>query len=390
MTQASYKITNKMFEIFDHLHAHPEIGWKEEKTTAYIKSLVSPYDVDVKTFDDCTGVVVDIGKGKPVVALRGDMDALWQEVDRTFQANHSCGHDAHMTIALGVFLTLANGSLPDSGTFRFIFQPAEEKGTGALKMVEHGVVDDVDVLYGMHLRPKEELADGRFAPFIQHGAAQFMAGRMEGEDAHGARPHLNANAIQVGSEFFQHVNGIQADPKVPHSAKMTAFQADGGSPNIIPGNASFSLDVRAQTNEVMQQLTEKIERIASMLEHYHDVDITLETGANVAAAVPDDEAVRILEDAITSQMGETNLAPGVTTTGGDDFHFYTLNRPSLQATMLAIGCDLGPGLHHPQMTFNQNVIPEATKILTEALVQTAMSYDRGSGQEVPSSKEDET
>src|SRR5699024_4910158 len=259
-------------------------------------------------------------------------------------------------------------------TFRFIFQPAEEKGTGALQLVDKGVVDDVDFLYGMHLRPVEELKNGQFAPAIQHGAAKFIKGSVKGEDAHGARPHLNANAIQVGTEFFQHLNNVQVDPRIPHSVKMTTFQAGGKSPNIIPGNATFSIDVRAQTNEVIQLLTQKIERIAQMLAAYHEVTIDLEVGANVAAAVLDADAVSVMREAIIESAGEENTSQVIATTGGDDFHFYTIKRPELKATMLAIGCDLEPGLHHPHMTFDHEVIPKAVEIMTRALKKTIELY----------------
>ncbi|GGJ97067.1 amidohydrolase AmhX [Lentibacillus kapialis] len=377
MEMNQYKLADELDRIFDYLHKHPEVSWEETGTSTYIQSLVSRFDCKVKTYDDCAGIVVDIGKGAPVVALRADMDALWQEVHGTFQANHSCGHDAHMTIALGVFLTMMENGISETGTFRFIFQPAEEKGTGALKMVEKGVVDDVDFLYGMHLRPAEELANGQFAPAIQHGAARFIKGTIQGEDAHGARPHLNANAIQVGSEFFQHLNNIQVDPRIPYSVKMTAFEAGGNSSNIIPGSATFSLDLRAQNNDVMQQVNDRVDKIASMLGDYHQVAIHLETNADVAAAVLDDDARGMMEEAIMQQAGEAGTAPMITTTGGDDFHFYTLKRPSLKATMLAIGCDLRPGLHHPEMTFDRRMIPAAVSILTDVLTRTAKMYNRG-------------
>ena len=80
-------------------------------------------------------MIAEIGSGNPVIAISADMDALWQEVNGEFKANHSCGHDAHMTIVMGLILQLKNMRWK-SGTVRFIFQPAEEKGNGALKMVE--------------------------------------------------------------------------------------------------------------------------------------------------------------------------------------------------------------------------------------------------------------
>lgn len=369
------KITPILKKVFNHLHEHPEISWKEQQTTNYLKGFLNEYDCNVTTFPDLPGLIVEIGSGKPVVALRADMDALWQEVDGKFQANHSCGHDAHMTIVLGTILTLLESGYPSKGTFRFIFQPAEEKGDGALTLVDKGVVDDVDYLYGMHLRPIQELTNGYFAPALQHGAARFVRGIIRGEDAHGARPHLNANAIQVGCEFFQHINNFHLDPMIPYSVKMTAFQAGGESSNIIPGNARFSLDMRAQTNEAMEELMEKMKRIANMLAAYHEIKIDLEIGSNVAAAVINEEASTFMAKAIIESVGKERLVPMITTTGGDDFHFYTIKRPAIKATMLAIGCDLKPGLHHPHMTFNHDAIEKAVEILARALVITAKNAE---------------
>lgn len=360
-------------EIFHHLHANPEISGKEVETTKFIRSLFQDKQCNMIEFDDLTGLVVEIGEGKPVVAVRADIDALWQEVDGKFQANHSCGHDAHMTIAIGTIFTLLEHHLPRTGTVRIIFQPAEEIGKGALAYTEKGIIDDVDFLYGMHLRPIEELSFGKYAPAIQHGAAAFIKGEIIGDDAHGARPHLNTNAIEVGAEFVQHLNQMKVNPAVPHSVKMTQFQAGGKSINIIPGNATFSLDVRAQTNEVMEQLSSKIKQISQLLATYHDIEINIEEVAEVAAAVLNDEAIDYMKRAIIDTVGERNLAPIIETTGGDDFHFYTLKRPHVKATMLAIGCDLTPGLHHPKMTFNHEVIPTSVEILTKVVLTTLNS-----------------
>lgn len=370
MNETIQELTPLLKEIKDYLHNHPELSFEEYKTSAYIESIVRKYPCKVTKFKDSTGLVVEVGSGSPVVALRADMDALWQEVDGVFQANHSCGHDAHMTIGLGVFIKLVESNLPKEGTFKFIFQPGEEKGTGALSLIDKGIIDDVDYLYGMHLRPIEELQNGQFAPAIEHGSVKFIKGSIIGEDAHGSRPHLNTNAIQIGMELSQHMNNIQINPKIAHSAKLTTFQAGGKSPNIIPGKATFSIDLRAQTNEILDELTKKIENIASLFSTYHQIEINLEVEGHVAAAVIDSKAVNYMEESIKDCMGEAHLAPSIITTGGDDFHFYTIKRPKLRATMLAIGCDLQPGLHHPDMTFNHDAIPHAVNILSNVMLQT--------------------
>ncbi|MGE8203875.1 M20 peptidase aminoacylase family protein [Heyndrickxia sp. NPDC080065] len=363
--------------VFEHLHYHPEISWMEYKTTEYIYRFLEDRGFSADTFPDCPGLVTEIGSGDFCVALRTDMDALWQEVDGQFQANHSCGHDAHMAMALGTMLVLQEMNIPSFGKLKFIFQPAEEKGTGALKMVEKNVLDDVDFLYGVHLRPIQELEDGQAVPAIYHGSAKFLSGEIIGEDAHGARPNLGQNAIEIGASIINEMKSIYLDPMVPYSAKMTKFHAGSESGNIIPGKASFSIDLRAQTNSIMNKLTEKIEAIMNSIAKLYGVDIMLETKAFVAAAEVNNVAKRLMKKAIVESLGEEQLKEPIVTSGGEDFHFYTLKNPNVKATMLGLGCDLKPGLHHPNMTFNRNAIYAGIEILAKTILNTFDAYEKG-------------
>jgi len=376
--EALQKIKPQLFQIFDYLHENPELSWKEVNTTAFITDMLEKHSCKVTTFTDCTGVIGEWGEGQaPTVALRSDIDALWQEVNGKFQANHSCGHDAHMTIALGVLLLLKEMNYKPPGKLKFIFQPAEEKGTGALKFIEKGVVDDVDYLYGLHVRPIDESKNGQAAPAIMHGAAQFVSGEIIGTDAHGARPHQGNNAIEIGASFIQLLNSIHLNPSIPYSAKMTRFIAGGESSNIIPGKALFSLDLRAQTNEIMEQLIAKVKKIATTLAELNHVDIRLEFGGNTAAAIVHDEAKEIMKEAIVDTLGPNHVQPAIISTGGEDFHFYTLKRPHLKATMLGLGCDLQPGLHHPNMKFDKDAMINGVEILTKALMLTHKAKLKG-------------
>ncbi|PIC72895.1 M20 peptidase aminoacylase family protein [Sporosarcina sp. P17b] len=357
-------------EVFTHLHEHPEISWQEVETTKYLQQLLENEGFHVTTFEDSTGLVVTLGTGKHCVALRSDIDALWQEVNGVYQANHSCGHDAHMTMAVGTLLVLKRLGIPKVGRLKVIFQPAEEKGTGALSFVEKGVVDDVDYLYGVHLRPIQELGDGYSTPAILHGSAKMVTGSITGTDTHGARPHLGQNAIEVMAQLVQAIHAIHVDPMVPHSAKMTMFQAGGESANIIPGNAVFSLDIRAQTNEVMEKLMSQVEQKISTVAEMFEVQIDFEIKSEIAAAQVDETAVDIMARAIKETVGEQSLVPPIVTPGGEDFHYYTLKRPAIKATMLGLGCDLSPGLHHPNMTFNHDSILTGIEILARAVNRT--------------------
>ncbi|SDE79501.1 amidohydrolase [Bhargavaea beijingensis] len=362
-------LKDKVLHTFQHFHAHPELSWEETETTKTVAGLLAETGCRVRTFEDCTGVIGDIGNfsdGNPIIALRADMDALYQEVQGEMRANHSCGHDAHMTMVLGTLWNLCKqpGLLEKIGV-RFIFQPAEEVGTGALKLVEQGVVDDVDYYYGIHLRPHQETPDGKAAPAIVHGATGAIAFEIRGDDAHGARPHLTHNAVEIGTYLVNAFHTIHLDPNVPHTAKVTRFLAGGRNINIIPGNASIALDIRAQTNDAMEQLRTRIlEMIQSARDLFH-VEIKITDDFGIAAAEVHPEAEEVARQAIVRTIGENNLTEPIVTPGGDDFHFYTINRPHLKATMVGLGCGLAPGLHHPDMTFNPEAMMNGIEILSE-------------------------
>ncbi|MET0785822.1 MAG: M20 peptidase aminoacylase family protein [Paenisporosarcina sp.] len=371
-------LTNKqkLDEAFHYLHTHPEVSWKEVQTTAYLKKLIELEGFTVQTFDDCTGLCVEIGDGPTCIGVRADIDALWQEVDGVFQPNHSCGHDAHMTIAFGALLHMKEKGFPKDIRFKWIFQPAEEKGKGAEKLVNKGIIDDVDYLFGVHLRPIQEIGDGTASPAIYHGAASILQGTIFGQDAHAARPHLGVNAIEVGAAIVHGLQSIRLDPMVPYSAKMTKFLAGSETGNIIPGNGSFSIDLRAQTNDMMGLLNAKVQQVLKQVEDLYNVVIDVDVHSNLVAAIVDEEACELMERAIVDVLGKEYVQPPIVTPGGEDFHFYSAHVPTLKATMLALGCDLSPGLHHPKMTFNEECIHTGSDILARVVLLTADKVKR--------------
>lgn len=375
MQKLSEEMKQTVMDIFEHLHANPEVSWKEYETTEFLKQKLEDAGCRTRTFSDCTGVVGEIGSGSPVVAVRADIDALWQEVNGTFRTNHSCGHDSHMTMALGTLMLLKKQPQLPSGTIRFIFQPAEEKGGGALKMIEEGVLDDVDYLYGVHVRPIQETQNGRCAPSILHGSSQHIEGTIIGEEAHGARPHLGKNSIEIAAFLVHKLGLIHIDPKIPHTVKMTKLQAGGDSSNIIPGKATFSLDLRAQTNEAMETLIAETERACEAAAAAFEAKIELHKEHSLPAATQNKEAEGIMAEAITDVIGADQLDEPLVTTGGEDFHFYAVKVPNLKTTMLGLGCGLQPGLHHPHMTFDRNAMFTGIHILANAVLKTFQKAD---------------
>lgn len=364
-------IEEKMKEVFEHMHAHPELSYEETETTSYIYDYLEGAGFSPVKFSNTTGLYCDVGnfdEGNPIIGIRADIDALFQEVDGVKQANHSCGHDAHTSMVIGAMLKIKDDPALESRGVRFIFQPAEEVGTGALSVVDEGVVDDLDYFFGIHLRPIEEAVNGFAAPSIEHGAAGSVEFKIVGEDAHGARPHLNHNAIEVGTDIVNMLSKIHINPIIPSSVKMTRFLAGGKSLNIIPGSAECGIDMRAQTNEQMEKLKERVFTILKNIEEIYDVKIEDMEFSGIVASESHQDAIDVLRNSIVDVLGEEKCLEPIITSGGDDFHYYTVKMPELKGAMLGLGCDLKPGLHHPNMTFEHSALANGAEILYQAIL----------------------
>lgn len=362
--------------LWEDLHELAEVSFKEFETTAYLLKYFKNEGFSPVEFKGIPGFYVELGKGKPVIGLRADMDALMQNVDNVMKANHSCGHDAHMTIVSGVMNRLKLVESELKGTVRAIFQPAEELGNGSVEVVKEGVADDLDYLYGVHVRPHNEINYPACAPSIVHGAGTFIKGKIYGEDHHGARPNEGVNTIEVGSTIVQQLQQIHTTPHIPASVKMTNFHAGTDNLNIIPGEATFGLDLRAQDNDVMDEIKNKVSNIIKNLEKLYNLKIEIEIDDEVPAAIINEEAEICLSKAIVEELGEENLRPRLQTSGSDDFHFYTLLRPHIKATMLALGADVKPGLHDPNMTFNKDAITNGVNILTNVCLDICSTQEK--------------
>lgn len=353
----------RLHDIWNHLHHHPEPSMEESATSGYLAGLLAEAGLEPRSFSAFPGFTVDAGEGVPTIGLRADMDALVQVVDGKTAAVHSCGHDANMAIVASVMLELAAQPGPVKGAVRAIFQPAEEAGNGAEHVAALGVTDGLEYLFGVHLRPQQELPSPCLAPAISHGACLFATGTITGADHHGARPHLGANAVEIGLEISAGLQRIKVDPQIPSSAKMTMLHAGGTNLNVIPGSGRFGVDLRAQTNEAMDTLRSGLVEVCRSVATSTGAGIRLDFRDEVPAAVIGGKAEAALASAVTATLGNDHLRPRIVTSGSDDFHFYTRRNPALQAAMLGVGANVHPGLHHPDMTFEAAAMERAVDVL---------------------------
>lgn len=357
-------LSSQAIEIWNDLHAIPEIGFQETKTSAYLAAKLRGAGYQVKTGLGQTGVIGTLSSGKPgsVVAVRADMDALAHTIQDKDCAIHSCGHDAHCAMVLTLAQEVARRGLA-GGVLKIIFQPAEELLTGATGMIADGAIDDVDVLIGMHLRPIQEARMGQATPALYHGASAIMEANLKGAAAHGARPHLGINVIDAAAAIVNAVNAIRIVPTVPSSVKATKLQAGGAAHNAIPDSGYMVFDLRSQDNAVMDELTAKTTQAVMAGAATVGATAQVSVKASVPAAEYAKEMIALAKEAIVATLGKDGLLDPIVTPGGEDFHYYVKHKPGLQVGYVGLGCDLTPGLHHPDMAFNTEALGNGVDIL---------------------------
>ena len=299
--------------------------------------------------------------------MRADIDALGHIVDGKLCAMHTCGHDAHSAMVLIAAEELIKTGSVQKGKLKIIFQPAEELGTGALAMIKAGAIEDVDMILGVHLRPMEEVTMGQSTPALYHAASERLKGVFHGVPAHGARPHLGVNVIDAAAAAVTAINAIHLNPNESYSIKATRFICDSGVTNAIPSEATVIWDVRSEFNSTMVKLIEKAK--AAIEAGAATVGATVEVThyQGIPAAEYSGEIIDLLSEAITDVYGPAGLHEPVKTAGGEDFHFYIKEKPSIKAGYFGLGCDLTPGIHHPDMKFNKNALEKGKEVLLYAV-----------------------
>jgi amidohydrolase len=153
-----------------------------------------------------------------------------------------------------------------------------------------------------------------------------------------------------------------------YSIKITELHG-GEASNLIPENTRFTFDLRAEANDTMGNLLEKAKHILEKTASLTETEITYSVEEYSPAAVKNERAMALARKAIHTVLGEENLEPACLSPGAEDFHFYTLKNQDLAATMIGLGCDLKPGLHHPNMAFNKESLIYGAQILAKVIME---------------------
>ncbi len=370
-------LTERIEAIWQQLHAMPEPAFCEVKTASFLAQRLRQAgycvqeQVGMHDGRPATGVVgvLDSGRPGPVAALRSDMDCLmFKQADGSERGIHACGHDAHMAMVLAAAEELAEQGIP-CGKVKIIFQPAEEIGKGALCLLEAGVLDDVDYLFGIHLMSSQMAGSGQAIATVRWTACTLLRAVIEGTPAHGSKPHLGVNAIDVGAAIVGAVNALHTDPLLCGNVKTTSFVAGGGSLNSICAKAELGFDLRSTSNAEMEQLRQRVMDVIQGTAAVYGAKAAAEIVGTCPASSFDSTMAAVAREAIVAELGQGGLIDAAATTVGEDFNFYAMYRPQLKTGFIGLGCDLRPGLHDPAMTFVHQDMAHGCRILQKMLLK---------------------
>lgn len=363
---------NYVKELYDTLHAIPEKGMEEYKTSDFVVKKLSELEIYnvVDRVGGKTGVlgILDTGIEGPILGLRADMDALEYIIDGHKVMRHTCGHDAHTAMLLAAAEIIKLRNIVKKGKLILIFQPSEERLNGALSMLDSGLLDGITHLVGMHVRPVDDMPSGKATPDMWHSASSIITCTINGTQAHGARPHLGVNAIDVAVAVVNAINAIKEKPDIPHSIKVTNISVGSDAYNVIPDEVFMAIDIRAQTNHIMNNMHEKVKKILEYITQAYNAKYNLINTNGVPAAEFDKEMISIAEKAIVNVLGPESSVGTLYNPGGEDFHYMT-QRLGCKSTYIGLGADAFPGLHHKDMTLNKDVLINGVEIWSNIVEQ---------------------
>jgi hippurate hydrolase len=331
------------------LHRNPELSWQEARTQETLEGALRAQGIRDVVRIAKTGLLARVAgrePGAPVVALRGDVDALpIDEATGLEYAScrpgvmHACGHDVHAAWTVGAALLLARE--PARGEVRLVFQPAEEVGQGARAVLESGALDGVGVIFGAHV--DRRFASGQVVAQAGPAAASSDGFRvfLHGSGGHGARPQESADAIVGAAHLITALQTIvsrRLDPALPGVVTVGVVQA-GRAPNVIPATAELAGTLRATTVGARRLLVEEFERLSHGVASTHRLRAEVSFFDGTPPVVNSERAAAQAAQAVRELLGEPALVPlGTTNMGAEDFACYLERMP---------GCFLRIGAREP-------------------------------------------
>lgn len=360
------------------IHAHPELCFAEYRTSQVVSRKLKEWGIPTLEGLAETGVVGIIKKGssEKAIGLRADMDALpMQEINdfphkSTYPGKmHACGHDGHTAILLGAAYYLAHHADFD-GTVYLIFQPAEEGGGGARRMIAEGLFEKcpMDAVYGLHNWPG--LPAGSFG--VREGALMASSNEfhvtVRGKGAHAAQPQKGIDPVMVAvqiAQSWQTIVSRNVNPIDPAVLSVTQIHS-GSATNVIPDDAQMIGTVRTFSNATLDLIESRMKAIAEHTAQAFDAELDFQFKRNypplINHAKETQFAISVMRDVVGADMVNTAVEA---TMGAEDFAYMLQSKPGCYVFLgngegdhRTEGHGLGPcNLHNPSYDFNDDLLP---------------------------------
>ncbi|MBV9523872.1 MAG: amidohydrolase [Alphaproteobacteria bacterium] len=367
---------DELTQIRRDIHAHPELGFEEERTAGIVAAKLSEWGLEVHRGLAKTGIVGTLRRGNSLraIGLRADMDCLpMQEMNAFAHASthagkmHGCGHDGHTTMLLGAARYLAE-TRNFEGAVHFIFQPAEEGGGGGKRMIDEGFFEKFpcDAVFALHNRPGIPVGQMGVRSGPTLASSDRFEIRIKGRGTHAAHPHTGIDPFVIGAQItlaLQTITSRNKDP-IDTSVVSIGFMKGGSAFNVIPDELVIGGTARAFRPAVRDLIERRLGEIA------HGTAATFGGSAEVSyrrgypPTINDADETEFAATIAAEICGEDgvqrNYPPSM---GAEDFSYFLEKRPG---AMLWLGNGPGEGgcfLHNPKYDFNDSAIPTGVSFL---------------------------
>jgi amidohydrolase len=374
-----------LVEVRRDFHRHPELGLKEFRTAAKIREVLAGLGARFQELPGVETGVAAVLEGQPggkTLALRADIDALpmTELNDVPYKSTvdgvmHSCGHDCHATVMLGVARQVVESGLLKTlrGRLKFVFQPAEEIVSGARLMVEAGVLENprVDRILALHVNIELPVGQVGLYQGVSHAHTDSFRMTLTGKGIHGAHPHNGIDPIVAGAHFvsaLQTVVGRNVDPLDSAVISVGQFQS-GTAPNIIPNQALLAGTVRTFKTEVRDLVMRRLQELAESLRPAFQVAVDYRFLPGVPSTVNDPAVAADLFRAAVTVLGADNVSYLAPKMGGEDFGLFTQLVPGSFMRLGAANAERGivhKG-HSPHFDVDERSLPIGVEVMVEAI-----------------------
>lgn len=377
----SEEINEELINIRRDIHAHPEIGFHEERTSGIIAEELKKLGIEVKTNIAGTGVAGILKGSKPgkTIMLRADMDCL--RIDEKNQVEykslnegfmHACGHDAHTAWLLGAAKILSRMREDIKGNVKFFFQPAEEYGAGAIKAISEGVLEapHVDAILGAHVWPTIESGKIGIKKGALMAATDFFQITITGKGGHGAQPENCIDPISISCQIYNSFQNIVSRRVSPFdSVVITVGKFVGGTAkNIIPDKVEMEGTVRTLNENIRKSIPEMMESIIKGITSANKAGYEFRYEMYHPAVINDSSMTELAENAASRILGKSSIERlDMGTMVGEDFSNYQKKVPGAFIWIGTLNNEKGIGkpLHTPDFNIDEEIIHKASAVMSE-------------------------